>query len=82
MERDCLVGYGASNVLLERMMESSDQFTVNVCKLCGLIGYPGWCQYCKTGSQLNPIRMPYACKLLFQELTSMNVVPRLRTADV
>lgn len=28
MERDCLIGYGASNLLLERLMISSDEFTV------------------------------------------------------
>jgi len=28
MERDCLIGYGASMLLLERLMISSDEFTV------------------------------------------------------
>jgi DNA-directed RNA polymerase beta subunit len=33
MERDCLIGYGASAMLLERLMISSDIFTVHVCKV-------------------------------------------------
>ena len=77
MERDCLIGYGASMLLIERLMVSSDAFPVHVCKECGLIGYEGWCQYCKKSDTLGKIQIPYACKLLFQELQSMNIVPRL-----
>eukprot|EP00357_Protocruzia_adherens_P023971 CAMPEP_0115015144 /NCGR_PEP_ID=MMETSP0216-20121206/26565_1 /TAXON_ID=223996 /ORGANISM="Protocruzia adherens, Strain Boccale" /LENGTH=181 /DNA_ID=CAMNT_0002385151 /DNA_START=147 /DNA_END=692 /DNA_ORIENTATION=- len=29
MERDCLIGYGASNLIMERLMISSDLFEVN-----------------------------------------------------
>ncbi|KAL5010211.1 hypothetical protein ScPMuIL_012516 [Solemya velum] len=77
MERDCLIGYGASMLLLERLMISSDAFEVDVCGQCGLIGYSGWCQYCKSSKNVSTLKMPYACKLLFQELQSMNIVPRL-----
>eukprot|EP00047_Mylnosiga_fluctuans_P014364 m.37832 g.37832 ORF g.37832 m.37832 type:complete len:1129 (-) comp5470_c0_seq2:180-3566(-) len=77
MERDCLIGYGASSLLMERLMVSSDAFEVCVCSGCGLMGYSGWCQYCKSSGNISSLRIPYACKLLFQELQSMNIVPRI-----
>lgn len=78
MERDCLIAYGASNLIMERLMHSSDAFSANVCLTCGLLQYQNWCQYCRSGEKVADIRIPYACKLLFQELQSMNVLPRLR----
>ena len=39
MERDCLIGYGASALILERLMISSDQFEAQVCNKCGLLAY-------------------------------------------
>lgn len=78
MERDCLIGYGASGLLIERLMLSSDAFTIQICKECGLAGYENWCQYCRAADKMAVLRLPYACKLLFQELQAMNIMPRLR----
>ena len=47
-----------------------------------MLGYAGWCQYCKSGHRMRDLRIPYACKLLFQELQSMNVIPRLTLKDI
>ena len=82
MERDCLIAYGASNLIMERLMHSSDAFSASVCLTCGLLQYQNWCQYCRSGEKVADIRLPYACKLLFQELQAMNVLPRLRLKDV
>lgn len=76
MERDCLIGYGASALLNERLMLSSDKFEAHVCRNCGIVSYKGVCTMCKK-SNLSLIKMPYACKLLFQELMSMNILPKL-----
>lgn len=83
MERDCLIGYGASLLLLERLMISSDQFEVHVCTHCGLMGYydarqgRAVCPSLKCSDTMEKMKLPYAAKLLFQELQSMNIVPRL-----
>jgi DNA-directed RNA polymerase III subunit RPC2 len=81
MERDCLIGYGASNLIMERLMISSDSFQAYVCEGCGLLGYENYCQTCRSGEKVSSIQLPYACKLLFQELQSMNIAPRLRLQD-
>lgn len=77
MERDCLISYGASMLIMERLMISSDAFEVDVCRTCGRLAYCSWCHFCQSSAHVSKISMPYACKLLFQELTSMNVVPKL-----
>ena len=81
MERDCLIAYGASQLLLERLMLSSDAHQVDICEVCGLMGYQGWCQTCKSTKGVSKMTMPYAAKLLVQELLSMNVSVRLKLED-
>jgi DNA-directed RNA polymerase III subunit RPC2 len=68
-------------VVMERLMISSDAFTADVCEGCGLLGYKGWCQRCRNGDKVSSIRLPYACKLLFQELQSMNIATRLHLKE-
>lgn len=82
MERDCVIAYGASQLLLERLMLSSDAFEVDICNQCGLMGYNGWCTSCKSSEYVVKMTIPYAAKLLFQELLSMNIAPRLKLGDV
>jgi len=60
---------------------------VHVCRHCGLLGYfdanLGFpvCPSTKSTDQMATLKLPYACKLLFQELQSMNIIPRLRLAE-
>ena len=80
MERDCLIGYGATQLLLERLMISSDKFEVNACEDCGLMGYNGWCTYCKSSKKMAQLTIPYASKLLFQEVNKLLRFIRVRTS--
>ena len=85
MERDCMVSHGASRFTRGRMYDASDKYQVFVCKKCGLIAsyndqlHIHCCKTCDNRVDFSYIEIPYACKLLFQELTTMNVVPRLLT---
>jgi DNA-directed RNA polymerase III subunit RPC2 len=81
MERDCLIGYGATQLLLERLMISSDKFEVNACQTCGLLGYRGWCTYCKSSKNVAQLTVPYAAKLLFQEVRVILVAPESLLID-
>lgn len=81
MERDCLIAYGASQLLLERLMLSSDRHEVDICGRCGMMGYQGYCQTCKRTRGMVRMTIPYAAKLLIQELMSMNVKATMVLGD-
>jgi hypothetical protein len=50
-------------------MISSDAFDTQVCENCGMLGYQGWCPKCKSGKGVVGLTMPYAAKLLIQEVS-------------
>lgn len=76
-----LIGYGATQLLLERLMISSDAFDAQVCEACGMLAYSGWCKGCASSKAVVKITMPYAAKLLIQELIGMNILPKLMMED-
>lgn len=82
MERDCVIAYGASQLLLERLMLSSDVFEVTVCRECGLLVSNQYCTLCDSQDNLVNLTIPYAAKLLFQELMAMNIAPRLQLKEL
>ncbi|KAI8822500.1 uncharacterized protein EV422DRAFT_613711 [Fimicolochytrium jonesii] len=83
MERDCLIGHGTAALLIERLLYSSDAYDCEMCGECGIVGgWHGYCNYCKSRKGVVKVKIPYACKLLFQELMSMNVVPRVAVKDL
>ena len=73
MERDAVISLGLSRFMKERLFEMSDPYSVIVCSTCGLISASQTeCKTCKD-DKLCSINIPYAAKLLFQELNAMSV---------
>lgn len=96
MERDSIISHGMSKFLKERLMDTSDAYSTYVCDLCGLFAqriikkenktYPQntdiyHCPSCRNRTKISKIIIPYAFKLLIQELLSMNIAPRIRTVQ-
>jgi len=83
MERDCLIAYGASMMLKDRLLEESDKAEVNVCEKCGLIAYYDVkqrryiCRVDGEKAKISSVVIAYAFKLLLQEMMSLNIAPRL-----
>ena len=95
MERDVMIAHGASRFCRERLYDVSDKYSVHVCKKCGMVAsfndgnknrmYANadftihLCKTCDNKTEFARVEIPYACKLLFQELQTINVVPRIIT---
>jgi DNA-directed RNA polymerase subunit B len=83
MERDCLIAYGASMMLKDRLLEESDKADIYVCERCGLVSYYDIkqrrfvCRVCGDKAKVTSISVAYAFKLLLQEMMSLDVAPRL-----
>jgi DNA-directed RNA polymerase II subunit RPB2 len=92
MERDCILAHGASAMLLDRLFHQADAFDFHVCRHCGLIAEAIapeeaapvharlFCRGCRLGGAENvaQVSIPYAFKLLSQELAGMGVAMRVK----
>ena len=88
MERDVLIAHGAAALLRERLVESSDKYTMYVCEDCGMIawydankGRPV-CPIHGDKGRIVRVTVPYAFKLLLQELMSLGIYPRIEAGDL
>jgi len=79
--------------LKERMMDTADAYSTYICMECGLFAQRMlrrdnkpyatyrdiyYCPSCKNKTKIAKIRIPYAFKLLLQEMMSMSIAPRMR----
>ena len=87
MERDCMISHGASRFTKGRVYDASDKFEVHACCKCGMIAafndktHIHYCRTCDNRIDFARVKLPYSAKLLFQELITMNVAPRLITKE-
>jgi DNA-directed RNA polymerase subunit B len=86
MERDCLIGYGASMLIKERLLGESDKTVQLVCEECGSFAIHDYarnrdvCPVCES-ENVEPVEISYAFKLLLDEIKSLYIFPRISTKE-
>jgi DNA-directed RNA polymerase II subunit RPB2 len=96
MERDVMLAHGMSRFCKERMFDVSDKYKTYICRKCGMIACFNdntksmsddneynihHCRTCDNRTDFAKVEIPYAYKLMSQELQTINVVPRIITQD-
>jgi len=82
MERDAMIAHGASLFLKERLVDTSDIYQMHVCNKCGIIATKlinknaYYCSSC-SGTEISKVMVPYAFKLLVQELMAINILTKI-----
>ncbi|MEM1943565.1 MAG: DNA-directed RNA polymerase subunit B [Candidatus Caldarchaeum sp.] len=83
MERDCLIAYGASYLLLDRLLEQSDKYTAYFCEKCGFPCYYDLkqerfvCPVDGKDARVKAVSLSYAFYLLLNEMMSMGIHPKI-----
>lgn len=73
MEKDCMLSHGSTRVLKECLFDKSDKYAIPVCMGCGNVpDKRDFCDGCQEG-KTEMKDMPYATKLLYQELLGMGM---------
>ena len=91
MERDVMLAHGASRFCRERLYDVSDKYSIYVCKKCGMMASFNdgkkkgldftihLCRTCGNKTDFARVEVPYAFKLMAQELQTINVATRIMT---
>ena len=95
MERDCMIAHGMSRFCKERLYDVSDKYSIHVCDKCGMTASYNdgesrhshlkddlsihLCNTCGNRTEFSLVEIPYAYKLMAQELQTINIVPRIIT---
>jgi DNA-directed RNA polymerase II subunit RPB2 len=73
VSHNCMIAHGASRFLKERLFDCSDPYQIIVCDECGMItASQDECLACQK-DKVTTCNMPYAAKLLCQELMAMGI---------
>lgn len=79
MESWCGISHGASRFLTDRLVNNSDGYEMYVCDYCGNTAIANLenkrfeCRHCSQDIAISKIRIPYAFKLLQQELMATGI---------
>ena len=82
MEVEAICAHGMHHFLKERFMETSDNYRMFVCAKCGMFATVNpengihSCKACKNILEFAEIRIPYAAKLMLQEVQCMSIGAR------
>lgn len=78
MEKDCIFSHGSVRILRESLFDKSDKYHIPVCIECGNIpNKRTYCNKCENDT-IQIKNMPYATKLLYQELLSMGIKMKIQ----
>jgi len=98
MERDVMIAHGMSKFTKDRLYDVSDKYSMYTCNKCGMVASFNngqvknmhinidftihKCKTCNNTTDFSKVNVPYAFKLMSQELQTVNVVPRIITDNI
>ena len=92
VSHNCMISHGMAQFLKERFVNTSDLYHIHVCGNCGMFAHKKpdkdiyLCQVCNLKGlnyTTHKVEVPYAFKLLVQELMAINIIPKITVdADI